>query len=168
MSLRREVITAPPSGSTSHVWLNIKEYMVDDSLRYATYPHAIWDIDVGRVGLFLSALSTSQYPVVSALKEMMYEALTSDRRLVANQFAHRAAQKPSVREVWLSSLEPEFRISIITEGLDLERDLDLRMIFIDLLRIAGDVSAGELEIYAGAEGDEDDIPIDARSGDKLF
>jgi hypothetical protein len=155
-------IVAPPSGAASQAWLNLRTGTVDES--YVTYGRYVAGaIDVGRVEPFLAALSTAPFPVVPALRKLMLDEVITERRDLATNFARRAASRGDVREVWLNTVEPEFVVSVITDDLDLERDLELRALFIDLLRLTGDVSFGDLEIHPQSEG----VPEEARIGTKL-
>ena len=104
--------------------------------------------------------------VVSAASAL-YEAyiqpdvVAARRHAYGRLFAQVVANLHGVEEVWLDSSQPVLRVVAITRDLSLERELELRGIFISLTD-AGEPEA-ELSIFAR----EDDVPDWAREGELL-
>jgi hypothetical protein len=86
----------------------------------------------------------------------------TDRRRVASAFARLARNIRGVQEVWLNETLPDLEVSVVMRESDLDRDLELRGIFIDLVCETLDPSVGELLIYT-----DSDAPEWTREGERL-
>lgn len=84
--------------------------------------------------------------------------------IVAREFAAAADDVEGISEVWLTALVPELVLAVVTESSDLERDLDLRERFYDVLsRLEVDLGTGEVDIFSSATN----VPAHVRTGQRL-
>ena len=86
---------------------------------------------------------TSAYPVVVRDPQR-------DRLILAETFASRVSGAPGVLEVWLVPAD-ELRVVVVTDGLDLERELRLRTEFIELVRSTDERATATLSVYPDNE-----------------
>lgn len=84
----------------------------------------------------------------------------AQRRVIAEQFAQVAANLAGVEEVWLDSTTPELAMTLIMRELDLDRELELRGIFITL-------TPSEPTAHLSVFATDDDVPDWAQQGDRL-
>jgi hypothetical protein len=103
----------------------------------------------------------SSYGVLLNLVYSQPDIEMAQRRPLAELFAQVVANLSGVEEVWLDSTTPELEVTLIMRALNLERELELRGIFISLTD-ASEPSA-ELSVFAI----EDVVPDWAREGERL-
>jgi len=131
-------------------------------------------------GVFLSAVKAGYYgasttmataasdpfvavTVGAALREAYSQPslVSVRRRAAAQQFAGIVSNLRGVEQVWLDSTQPFLRMIVIIRQLDLERELELRGVYISLTN-ASEPDA-ELSVFAR----DDEVPDWAADGERL-
>jgi hypothetical protein len=92
------------------------------------------------------------YPTIIDMKSAVDETVRRARAIVVAAFAQRAQGVPGVREVRVSQWSPHLVVAAVTEDRSLDRDLELRAIFIELLDPTPDARHADLAIFSKSRG----------------
>ncbi len=98
------------------------------------------------------------------ISEWALGRLDRQRLMLAHEFAAIARHLGGVREVWVRESIPTLELALVVETLDLERELELRGIFREVVVTALGFENSNLAILAESEG----VPDSYRDGVQLI
>lgn len=90
---------------------------------------------------------------INEMRARIRDADMEQRFHVAAEFARSALSRDGVRDVFLTEVDSDFRVTAIVDGPDLETELTLRALFVSLVRQLSDSSVGHLTVISADDED---------------